>query len=327
MKKIILFFALLAPMARAESMEQIADKIGKIFQDVMESRPPSAAQPFLRRPVFLKPHGCAKATFVPIAGLSKNLAQGVFASPVSHDAWVRISSDTVPSVKDTENKTVGIAIKVLDVPGRKILKGEENDTTQDFILQNHPVFFSDTAQDFLEFMQAIVSGTVENYLDTHPTTKRIDSEMAKPVASVLHSEYWSGLPSKLGQQKVKYRLVPLMPPPNLQPIPADAPNYLRDRFVHDMRKSGGRFELQVQIGTKKMPVDRATVLWEEAEAPFQTVAYIVLHQGQDVTQHDLVCERMSFSAWHSLPEHRPLGSIQEARRIVYKRMADIRLKR
>jgi hypothetical protein len=35
-------------------------------------------------------------------------------------------------------------------------------------------------------------------------------------------------------------------------------------------------------------------------------------------------ERMSFSPWHGLEAHRPLGSINEARRPVYRELAGLR---
>ena len=57
-----------------------------------------------------------------------------------------------------------------------------------------------------------------------------------------------------------------------------------------------------------------------------TVAKIEIAK-QDIAQNEAMCENMSFTAWHALPEHRPVGSVNKARGIVYKHLADLRRKR
>jgi hypothetical protein len=37
-----------------------------------------------------------------------------------------------------------------------------------------------------------------------------------------------------------------------------------------------------------------------------------------------LAETISFNVWHSLPEHRPLGSINGMRKIVYERISRVR---
>jgi hypothetical protein len=36
------------------------------------------------------------------------------------------------------------------------------------------------------------------------------------------------------------------------------------------------------------------------------------------------CEQTAFNPWHCLPEHRPLGSMNRARREIYRAMAQYR---
>ena len=46
----------------------------------------------------------------------------------------------------------GMSIKLVGVKeGPKLLQGYEDAQTQDFIMENHPVFFVDNAQEFLDF--------------------------------------------------------------------------------------------------------------------------------------------------------------------------------
>jgi hypothetical protein len=70
----------------------------------------------------------------------------------------------------------------------------------------------------------------------------------------------------------------------------------------------------------EMPLDQATVLWKEDQSPMVRVATLQIPK-QELPPQDVVCEDYSFTAWHALPEHQPVGSINEARGIVYSRMS------
>src|SRR5438067_1903358 len=98
-----------------------------------------AGQSPARRAVFLKPHGVAHGTFAVDPGVPPNLAVGVFALQ-SFPCWVRFASDTLPLIPDP-GTTLGIGIKLVGVPGPKLLPGEESATTQDFLLQFIDRFF------------------------------------------------------------------------------------------------------------------------------------------------------------------------------------------
>ena len=118
------------------------------------------------RPVFLKPHGVAHGTFRIRPDLPDDLQVGLFSGN-EYPAWVRFSSDTLPTLNDFKS-TVGIGIKLFDAPGPKIF-GNPSDTTFDLILQNFDVFFVDTAADMCAFTKAgVVDGNYDPYLAAHP---------------------------------------------------------------------------------------------------------------------------------------------------------------
>lgn len=308
-----------------------AEKIGALFQSVMDQRSPPGARN-VKRAVFLKPHVCARATFTIPEDLPQdpqNYKVGLFATPGVHDAWVRISSDTIPQVSDLDNNTIGFAVKVLNVPEvPKILPGEENFTTHDFVTQNHHVFFSDTAKDFLEFNNAAFANQLDAYFTQHPTSKAILDAMAKPVSNILQSRFWSTTPYRFGSDYAKYRIKPCSEGGEVEPLPPAAQrNYLRTRLLRDLAATGGCFELQVQIRRgPQMPLDQATVAWSETDSVPQTVARINI-PVQQVAQNDALCENMEFTAWHALPAHRPVGSINKARGLIYKKLSDLRRSR
>ncbi len=281
-----------------------------------------------KRPVFTKSHGCVRAEFS-IPKHDPGHAVGLFAEPTElpKPAWLRISSDTRPTTPDQANSTVGFALKVLDVPGEKILEGEKNFPTHDFLLQNHHVFFVDTAKDFMEFTEAIFAGKLTEYKASHPVTAQTLDDMTKVVENVRAAEFHSTTPFRFGMEDhAKYRVkscgdVASVAVPD---ITAD-PNYLATRFAADVADENVDvcFELQVQLRIDDMPLDEGTVAWNPEESEFKTVATVVV-PTQDIAANSGLCEKMSFTTWHALPEHRPVGSVNEARGVVYKAIADLR---
>jgi hypothetical protein len=294
----------------------------QMFVDIVQARRIRQGQMPARRPVFLKLHGVAHGRFEVVADLPADFQVGVFALR-SVPVWVRFSSDTVPSRPDLKT-TCGVGIKLFDVPGEK-LEGEG--PTQDFVLQNHDVFFVDTATDMCEFTKAgVVEGDYDPYLDAHPATKRILDDMQKVEPSVLTATYWSVLPYAFGADRfVKYKLEPEQQPGGEPPI--DVPDYLASDLARRLRGGEARFKFMVQFQTdpKTMPLDKATVRWSEAESEPVHVATLILPQ-QEVTALGQTAygENLSFNPWHSLPEHEPQGSISAARRVVYAASADVR---
>jgi hypothetical protein len=85
------------------------------------------------------------------------------------------------------------------------------------------------------------------------------------------------------------------------------------------------FLVQLRIDTDAMPIQDPTVRWKELASPFRKVATIRI-PAQDFTgkpRKDFA-EALSFTPWHSLPEHRPLGGINRVRRAVYETISTLR---
>jgi hypothetical protein len=301
------------------------DPIGKLkqmFVDIVLSRRIQGGQSPAKRPVFLKPHGVAHGRFEVVADLPAELRVGVFAMK-SLAAWVRFSSDTLPTSPDLRT-TLGVGIKLFGVPGDKLLGDGD---TQDFVLQNSDVFFVDTVRDMCEFTRAgVVDGDYDPYLRTHPVTDRILKEMQKVEGSVLTTTYWSGLPYALGEGRhVKYKLWPEQAPGDIPPV--DDPAYLAMDLARRLREGEARFKFMVQLRTdpETMPLDRATVRWSESESAPIHVATLILPR-QDVTARGQASygDNLAFNAWHALPAHAPEGSISAARKVVYAASAAMR---
>jgi Catalase len=86
--------------------------------------------------------------------LPSNLAQGVFVPGKRYPACIRFSNgDANVQHPDGEGDVRAMAIKLLDVPGDKILEEQKSAPTQDFILVNSPVFFTDDPSDYLKLVE------------------------------------------------------------------------------------------------------------------------------------------------------------------------------
>src|ERR1019366_4418104 len=83
-----------------------------------------------------------------------SLAKGIFVPGQTYQAWIRFSNGSSdPTRADIKRDARGMAIKVLGVPGKKLLLDEGQATTQDFIMINHPVFFATDPARYLSFME------------------------------------------------------------------------------------------------------------------------------------------------------------------------------
>ncbi len=78
---------------------------------------------------------------------------GVFSEPRVFPAVVRFSNGEPTPQADKHPEPRGIAIKLIGVPGRKLLPGQEDAVTQDFLATSHSV--TSTVRNVRQFMAFI----------------------------------------------------------------------------------------------------------------------------------------------------------------------------
>ncbi len=274
-----------------------------------------------------KTHGLVRAEFIVADNLPPELQLGVFAQARKFDALIRFSAGGVAVLPDTVEQARGMAIKLLDVAGDKILDDERDAQTQDFVMINFPVFFSRNLKDYEELHRALATGTAANFFSTRPVEKKAFYEINhQPFYNPLQVPYWSETPYKLGAKAIKFSARPITRLANVKPV-LTGPDYLREAMVKQVGSEDVYFEflIQVQTDAVKMPVEDSVVDWNEVDAPFQRVALIRIPK-QDISDPENldVAEHLSFTPWHALPEHRPLGSINRARRVIYQTLSGFR---
>ena len=305
------------------AFDDIVTKIGNAFESFMKNSTPAGAP--MKRAVFGKDHGCLKATFEMDPAVDKAFRIGAFKAD-SHSAWIRFSNDGAPG-DDQEKVNRGMSIKLVGVvEGPKLLQGYEDAVTQDFILENHPVFFVDNA---VEFKKSIYE---PDYRKTHQVTDKILTDMENNVlADPLDGTYWTPTPYRLGKNDaMKYMVTPCTTPPDPSTKPMTSKDYLRENLIAHMKEPGEkcmRFYVQLQVNEDLSPTDRATVKWtEEGKGKWKLFATIHIPAGQDINSdaRRARCESLSFNVMHTTADMAPLGSLNAARAIVYKRLAETR---
>lgn len=274
-----------------------------------------------RRGAHPKAHGCVRAEFiVDPSALPQDARVGIFKGQHTFPAWIRFSNGNSEPQPDTVPDVRGMAIKLMGVEGTKLLERERDEKTQDFILISSDVFFARNAQEL-----GIVLSLAEHN-PANPALEAMRPQFSRQLAILkamqngsiknpLAGKYWSTVPSRLGSRSVKYHAFSTSD----VPAPADtaSPAFMREAMKAYLRDKEARFGFSIQFHKDEAttPIEDPTVPWG---TDFVQVATIVI-PPQEFTSNAQAefCENLSFTPWHSLPEHEPLGAINRARKPIY----------
>jgi len=320
-----------------ENEKEIAGKIAAAIEVGMRRR--FVAGQRARRDAHPKSHGCVAAKFKVARSLPEDLAKGVFVRGKTYDALIRFSNaDEDANRPDFEGDGRGMAIKLLGVPGEKLLNIEQESTTQDFIMISHPVFLIDNISDYLFLLELNNSDRLLTKIFRPITipfalglkgTSIAWATTAKKIANPLYARYWSTVPYQLGtdagRKAIKFSARPCFEGDPKLPTNPSA-NFLREAMAQTLENGAACMEFLVQPRTSSaMSVENSQVEWLEANAPFHKVASISIpKQKFDTLEQNNICENLSFNPWHALPEHRPLGSINRLRKVIYPYLRQVR---
>lgn len=303
----------------------------------------SSKQPY-RRDVHAKTYGCLKATFRVLDNIDPIFRQGLLASPGDYHAWVRFSSGNTHVQKDSARDARGMAIKVMGVPGPKLM--DPNAGTQDFVMMNATQFFILNLPEYLSFTSSLGQGSnvgyflggftpdvpdrnwgkMLNFKEYHVREMFLALKTLKPPPdSLLNTQFYSVSAYRLGSQEyVKYSARPCREAKAASVDHSD-PNFLREEMVQRLKNGDACFEflVQRQVPGKNMPVEDTTVEWSEDDSPFVPVARIDIKK-QTFIENQEACENLSFNPWHSLPEHKPVGAMNRIRKPLYQEVSRYR---
>lgn len=267
---------------------------------------------------------CVQAEFTVLDDLEPELRVGLFAQPRTYKASIRFANAV--SKSDREKDVRGMAIKVSGVQGQNLTLGA---TTQDFVLNSHPVMVAGNTRDFLRLLRAMEAGGLRRlfYLLSHPRSLRIGMRARGHHSSHLDIPYWSTTPYKFGEgQAVKYKVAPSSGISSSRPREL-SDTYLRDAMQAHLSRSDADFDFMVQFQANPttMPIEDASVEWSERVSPCRPVARIrIPRQDIEAPGRAALCEEAAYNPWHSIAEHRPLGGFNRSRREIYSALAAFR---
>lgn len=290
-----------------------------------------------------KSHGLVKGEFLVEPNLPEFLKIGVFQQE-KFDILIRFSNSNSKRINghlqpDTVGDGRGMAIKLLNV-------GDNQNTEQDFIAINHPVMFIKDVKGYLDLgvvKKAIAEGKIilqpnkppqipdelqETFQSIAYAFEILNQIQAKVITCPLDVICWSTTPYKLGDQAIKFQFVPQQTQTFKPETAENLDNYLREEMKKYLEHHDAYFDFKVQLQTnpETMPIEDPTIEWPVSESPFIKVATIKIPQQifdtEDIKKQD---ERLSFSPWHCLPEHQPLGGVNRARNKVYSQLSQKRM--
>ena len=211
--------------------------------------------------------GCVDAEFIVPDGLPSALRVGLFGVPGTYPAFIRFANAL--SSSDDDKDTRGMSISVTGVPGENLTPGA---TSQDFVLNSHPVMVARDSKSFMEFLEANEEGGLKRilYLASHPEVARIGLAARGNPSCHLDIPYWSTTPYLFGPGRaVKYIARPASD--RTTPMPAAlTDHYLDDALRNHLAAADARFEFLIQFQTdpEQMPIEDATVEWKEEDSPY-----------------------------------------------------------
>jgi hypothetical protein len=267
----------------------------------------------------------AQGTLEVLDGLPSYARHGLFSRPRDYDVWVRLSNGGMDRASDRTPDIRGFALRVLGVEGESAL-GNGPAKSQDFTLINQEVFGFANADQFVDFVMAASRGNgailrhlFKRYglLGGPRKLAQFAKAVGRPFGGFATDPLFSAAPMANGPYAVRVRLLPAASNGTAAP---DARNDWAADFSARLAKQPLHWDLQLQyyINEDLTPIEDASVNWI---APYSTVARLMLPrqdtssaEGQALARQ---VENCVIDPWQALLEHRPLGDVQRARKVVY----------
>jgi hypothetical protein len=273
-----------------------------------------------------KTHAAGSARLEIASDVPTEARSGIAALPGVYEALFRFSNGLHRTLADGLPDLRGLAVKVLGVPGRKVIPGLEDAPTQDFLAINVPSLPFADVDDFMRFASAanppalalprlvrafgpLRTASLLNYL-----------RGLGPPASLATIPYYSAAPIAWGEYAAKYAFFPRTPDDGGG---GRGGNRLGRGLAALLREGDVEFDFAVQLfrDSATTPIEDASTEWLPQDAPFVTVGRLtLLRQDLDSAEGSARAaqiDALSFDPWHALEAHRPLGNIMRARGKAY----------
>jgi hypothetical protein len=266
--------------------------------------------------------------------LAERLAKGIFAKPGVYPAIVRFGNADPKVNSDFKADIRSLSFSVdLTRDGTTVPDG--NVSRQDFSLQNTTTLPINDARAMLATMKLLAASNPAAALWSLPLKDKLRilraevlvyGQMHQKIKPYQKLRYGSNTPFRHGPTDiVKYSATPL-PENSARPLQRSNPNALQDELVRHLKEDGkmSEFDFGVQfLDPERMTywgkghdprfwTENASIKWNEAEAPFHSVARLTLLANSQVPL-DASDEIYFDVTANSTPDSMPVGSINRAR--------------
>jgi hypothetical protein len=301
-----------------EAFRALANEIGAIQQKR------KSANGGLERALHVKQHAGAVGELVVTA--EESARHGVFAETGKRwPVYVRFSNGGSRRQSDSAPDARGFALKLVGVPGKKLIEGLEAELTQDFLFIDTPSIPFKDPDEFVAFVRAAKDGPgplVPRLVGSFGFSRAFGilwgAVTAPKLTSYATHDFHTGAPIAFGAGAAK---LGLFPETSGDPgVKRQGLNALGEDLAARLRAGSLRWSLRAQryVNETTTPIEDTSRAWS---GPWVALGTLVLPKqdlaslaGQEVTE---LVSRLSFDPWHALEAHRPLGAIMRARRVAY----------
>lgn len=316
--------------------EETANKLAEVMNQLQDKNFHQHRHAF--RATHIKTQGIVKGTLHVRDDLPKHLQQGMFTTPgKKFDVVARYSNGPGFIQSDKEKAPRGFSMKVFGVEGER-LQGEGNMdiSTQDWFFNDSPSLELTDIQTALEIMSLRLKYADNPNLLGLKLRTRLDAKKQLapyklPNKAMTSHNWYSQAAFRFGEYYGHMGFFPATPIQIADGVFVEKndsdsalSNWVQDYF-HD---GEARYDFKIQLGTNPIhhPTEDASVEWSEETAPWQTLATITFPPQNSFGHARRVFweEDMELGPWRCLEAHRPLGSINRLRQIVYTHSRDKR---
>ncbi len=335
-------------------VEQKQPDEDRLIQEIVEQMAETNCKVFDKhrhavRDAHAKSHGFLKGILKVPEHLPEHLRQGLFAHPGHYDVMVRLSAAPGDLRSDKIPAPHGFALKILNVPGHRLLPDDPSDGhNQDFLMVNIPVLAFGTVRKYKQMLPFITQGEqapesmmrgmrsvlrgvnqlVESAGVPAPATLQ---GLARSQNHILGETYHTMAALRYGDYITKISVAPESDSVKTltgQQMQIESESTIRDLVRDFFKHNTADYVIRAQLCTdlERMPVEDAAVLWREEESPHQNIG--ILHFPQQDTfgpaRRVYSDDVLSFNPWHGIREHQPLGSIMRVRIQAYEHSSSFR---
>ena len=338
--------------------------VATLVHHVRKDHPRPTDRDPTRRDAHPKHHGCVKAILTTQKNLPSHLAQGLFSRPGPYECWVRFSNAfKVRHDLDRDARGMAIKVLEVGDAAQGAGTQDFLLVTHKVFFAKDPVDFLDfpAAVAGVGSTMDLYSRTIGFFFGLRPFRFKWRGFMALQKSLNLCSDplvraYLSQVPYRYGSRQVKFRARPRQRGNPLDwlrlwlrvvfhtitslvesGIRTFRPTFhwkvndwwkdsLHEALLARLRRGAAAFDIEVQIRGESDPdLDDALTPWRASR--YVKVATLEIPRlPADIDVHTMMRfgEHLSYTPWHHVPAHEPLGSINLARRAVYDAISTVR---